>query len=146
MTGLRITTKKALNGTLTIILQGFIDAYTYDYLEQTLNRLIKNHRGKFMVDLSAVDYMSVRGAMFFNTLRLNRKNNGNIILVNPKPIVQELFNLLGLTKFSRITNRINHHQGLYHRPKPKKVINCLKPNEISQWRLLLNNLSITGGY
>lgn len=104
MGGLEIITKKEPNGIATVVAKGIIDAYSYAQLEQTFNRLIEERVYKFIVDLSEIDYMSSTGAgIFIGMLRLTQENNGNIILVNPKPMIKDLFDLLGLTNLITIT-------------------------------------------
>ena len=104
MTGLEIITNQASDGIVTISPRGLIDAYSYVELEQTFNRLMEKRVYNFIVDLSGVDYMSSTGAgVFIGLLRLTHEYKGNIVLVNPKPMVKDLFDLLGLTNLFIIT-------------------------------------------
>ncbi len=107
MSGLEITTQKQPDGIATILSKGIIDAYSYSELEQAFNRLMEEHIYKFIVDLSGVDYMSSTGAgVFIGMLRLSQEHNGNIVLVNPKPMIRDLFDLLGLTNLFVVTDNM----------------------------------------
>ena len=54
--------------------------------------------------MSQVNYMSGTGAGVFIGLRgLTHEHQGNIILINPTPVVKNLFDLLGLTDLIIIT-------------------------------------------
>ena len=110
---LQITTQRTEKDTVRILLDGFIDGYSCAKLEQTFDRLIKQGIYKFIVDLSKVDYLSSHGVhIFINVFQLTQEKKGNIILVNPKPNVREVFELLGLTQFFTITNSKETAQGL----------------------------------
>ncbi len=122
MQRLSITIHKDTNRVATIMVKGIIDAYSYTQLEQTFNRLVDERIYKFVVDLAGVDYMSGTGAsIFMKVLNLCQENDGNIVLVNPKPVVRDLFDLLGFTNILTVTGDIksalklfNHPQGQEH--------------------------------
>jgi len=103
---LQIATQKYKNDVVVISLDGFVDGYSYDKLEQTFDRLIKQGIYKFIVDLSRVDYLSSAGvSVFIDVFSITQEKNGYIELVNPKPNVKEVFELLGLTGILSITTR-----------------------------------------
>ena len=107
MPKLEITTEKNSNDIVTIAINGLIDAYSYGQLEAVFNQLLKEQIYKFIVDLSRVDYMSSAGAgVFISTLGIAQENGGNIIFVNPQPLVKDLFDLLGLNHLCPITEDI----------------------------------------
>ena len=92
---------------VVVSLDGFIDGYSCAKLKQTFDRLIKQRIYKFIVDLSQIDYLSSHGVhIFINVFWLTQEKKGNIILVNPKPNVREVFASLGLTQIFTITNEV----------------------------------------
>lgn len=64
---------------------------------------------KLIVDLSKVDYMSSVGAGIFIAVHcIAAENKGTIILVNPKPKVREIFEVLGMSKMLSFTDNISN--------------------------------------
>lgn len=97
MTDLEVTTQQEPDGVMTIALKGAIDAYSYNKLENALDNLIEQETYKLIVDLSQVDYMASHGVgLLIGMLGLVQKNSGNIVLLDPKPAVRDVLELLGL--------------------------------------------------
>jgi len=102
---LRINTRKLVNGITGIVIKGILSTYTYDELEQTINNLFREKQYKLVVDMSEVDYIGSAGArVFIRALEVVQENHGNIIIVNPKPAVKDVFDLLGFSHILTITN------------------------------------------
>lgn len=98
MPDFKITTQNLPDNVVTIAVKGFLDAYTYNQLEQSINQFFNKNIYKLMVDLSEVDYISSAGAgVLIGAVGLAQENNGNIILLSPNPNVKEVFDLLGLS-------------------------------------------------
>jgi len=105
---LAIKTERVLDGVTTVLLEGIIDAHTYEKLEETFNRLIEQENYKLIIDLSNVDYLSSAGAgVFISVYSIIQENNGDFVLVNPGPKVKEVFDLLGLTQLFTISRDLN---------------------------------------
>jgi anti-sigma B factor antagonist len=103
----QINTQKLSEGVTSISIKGFLDAYTYSEFEQTINNLFNQKQYKLVVDMSNVDYISSAGAgVFIGAIGLAQENNGNIIIIRPKPGVKEVFDLLGLSQIFTITNNL----------------------------------------
>lgn len=78
--------------------KGFIDTTTSQSLENTLSDLLQKHNYKIIIDLSDVDYISSAGwGIFVSEIKNIRKNKGDLKLVNMKPEVMEIFELLDFT-------------------------------------------------
>jgi anti-sigma B factor antagonist len=78
--------------------KGYIDTTTSAMLENTMSELIKNKFYKIVMDLSDVDYISSAGwGIFISEIKNIRKNKGDLKLVNMKPEVMEIFELLDFT-------------------------------------------------
>lgn len=109
MMDLKLVTQKVGQADVTtVLLNGIIDAYTYGEMAETFNRLIEQKNYKLIVDLSNVDYLTNAGAgVLISVYTIIQENNGNIVLVNPRPKVKEAFELLGLTKILPFTQDIN---------------------------------------
>jgi len=78
--------------------RGYIDTATSSTLEKTLEDVIKSRDFKIVIDLSEVDYISSAGwGIFISEIKNIRKNKGDLKLVNMKPEVMEIFELLDFT-------------------------------------------------
>jgi anti-anti-sigma factor len=122
MTDLEIITRKEQDGVTTIALKGIVDAYSYAKLEKILNNLIKQKAYKLIVDLSQVDYMVSHGiGILIGVLGVVQKNGGNIVLLNPKPAVMEILELLGLNHFFTIIFPENNPIGTLQYPGKVKM-------------------------
>jgi anti-sigma B factor antagonist len=78
--------------------KGYIDTTTSGMLENAMGELIKNKFYKIVMDLGEVDYISSAGwGIFISEIKNIRKNKGDLKLVNMKPEVMEIFELLDFT-------------------------------------------------
>ncbi|MHC4199524.1 MAG: STAS domain-containing protein [Planctomycetota bacterium] len=86
---------------------GFLDAHTFEQLEEFINNLFSQARFKLIVDLAGVGYISSAGAgVFIAALSESEENGGKIVLLNPTTTVMDVFDLLGLTQiFTVATDR-----------------------------------------
>lgn len=93
--------QRTLAGRDIVVLEpaGHLDAHTFEQFEEQIADLFASGRYKLIVDLSKVDYISSAGAgVFIGSLSEARENGGNIVLVNPTPNVEQVFDLLGLAQ------------------------------------------------
>jgi anti-sigma B factor antagonist len=90
-----------------IKVSGFLDAHTFEQLEEAINNQFSQARYRIIVDLTNVDYISSAGAgVFIAALSEAEENGGKIILLNPTKGVLDVFDLLGLTQiFDVVDNR-----------------------------------------
>jgi len=97
MEGLNVTT--ADKGDVKIIqCKGYIDTTTSSMLESALGEVIQGKAFKIVIDLGEVDYISSAGwGIFISEIKNIRKNKGDLKLVNMKPEVMEIFELLDFT-------------------------------------------------
>jgi anti-sigma B factor antagonist len=78
--------------------RGYIDTATSSQLENTLEDVIKSNNYKIIIDLSEVDYIASAGwGIFISEIKNIRKHKGDLKLVNMKPEVMEIFELLDFT-------------------------------------------------
>lgn len=80
-------------------IEGYLDAQTYEDLEEEINDLFDENHHRIVIDLSEVDYISSAGAgVFIGAIGTARDHSGDIILLNPTENVREVFELLGLSE------------------------------------------------
>jgi anti-sigma B factor antagonist len=98
MAGFSIETRQ-VEGAAIVEVSGFLDAHTFEEMENTINNLFNESMFKVIVDLKGVDYISSAGAgVFIGAIGTAQENQGNIILMQPTPNVKEVFDLLGLSQ------------------------------------------------
>ena len=92
-------------GVVVIRLTGYLDAHTFERLEETIADLFAQGRHKIVVDLARVEYISSAGAgVFIGALSEAHEHKGNIVLMNPTANVREVFDLLGLTQIFQVVD------------------------------------------
>ncbi|MBK9975515.1 MAG: STAS domain-containing protein [Planctomycetes bacterium] len=91
---------EALANNVTLIhVAGWLDAHTFEYMEQTINNLFDEGKVRLAVDLGSVEYISSAGAgVFIGTLSASHERGGDIVLMNPTEPVREVFDMLGLSQ------------------------------------------------
>lgn len=91
------------DGAVELTVHGFLDAHTFEQLEQAIAEVFSDDRYKVLVDLAGVSYISSAGAgVFIGALPESRENGGNIVLIDPTDNVMQVFELLGLSTIFRI--------------------------------------------
>src|ERR1051325_4124921 len=98
MSAFQIAKEKVSEETAMLTVRGFLDAHTFEELEKVINALFESGVYKLIVDISGLDYISSAGAgVFIGAIGTAQENDGNIILMRPRPNVKEGFDLLGLS-------------------------------------------------
>lgn len=91
------------SGVCILRLEGFLDAHTFEELDEQVGELFDAGTFKIVADLGGVEYISSAGAgVFIGSLAIAQEGGGDIIIINPLPNVQEVFDLLGLSQIFRI--------------------------------------------
>ncbi len=104
MTDFEINIHEAHGVTMVDVL-GFLDAHTFESMQDTLDRVFAANKYKIAINLEKVDYISSAGAgVFIGALGKAQEGNGDIVLMNPRPTVLEVFDLLGLTQIFTFVN------------------------------------------
>lgn len=92
-------------GVVAVRLSGYLDAHTFERLEETIAGLFSKGSYRLVVDLERVQYISSAGAgVFIGALSEAQEHKGNIVLMNPTANVREVFDLLGLTQIFRVVD------------------------------------------
>lgn len=100
-----VVTKDLSQDVVSIALRGFIDAYTYKELEQTISRLFNQKQYKIVIDMSRLDYISSVGVgILVGAVNTAKENKGNVVLMRPKPEIRQVLDLLGMTQVFTITD------------------------------------------
>jgi anti-sigma B factor antagonist len=96
------------HGNATVVhVAGYLDAHTFEQLEETISQLFGQNAYKIIVDLSKVEYISSAGAgVFIGALSEAQENGGNIVLLKPTDSVRDVFDLLGLTQIFRVEDEL----------------------------------------
>ncbi len=98
-------------GQSLVKLGGFLDAHTFEQLDESIQDIFDSGVSKIIVDLAGVEYISSAGAgVFIGSLALAQEKGGNIVLVNPTENVKEVFDLLGLSQIFTITASVAEAQ------------------------------------
>jgi anti-sigma B factor antagonist len=106
-----ITTDDLGDDVTMISVVGFLDANTFELMENTINDLFEDRKFKLLINLSKVDYISSAGAGgFIGAIGESQKADGDIILDSPTENVKEVYDLLGLTEIFRFAN--SNEEGL----------------------------------
>jgi len=88
-----------------ITVEGYLDAHTFEQLDNVMLDLFSRGRVRLVVDLEKVDYISSAGAgVFIGNIGKAQDKGGNIVLLKPSENVKEVFELLGLTQIFTLVN------------------------------------------
>ncbi len=103
-----IQSKMVGNDMCILSLSGFLDAHTFEQLDEAISGLFDDDVFKIIADLAGVEYISSAGAgVFIGCLTAAQESGGDIVLVNPTPNVREVFDLLGLSSIFAIVDTVD---------------------------------------
>jgi anti-sigma B factor antagonist len=106
---------ETIDGGIDIVkVSGFLDAHTFEQLEESINNLFSQGRYKVLIDLGSVGYISSAGAgVFIAALSESEENGGRIVLLNPTKGVLDVFDLLGLTQIFSVAGSPDEAVGMF---------------------------------
>ncbi len=108
MSEFKMESKDLGGGIVLIKVTGYIDAHTFEELENEIQGKFAAKQFKILVDLSNVPYISSAGAgVFIGAFPQAQENDGNIVLLNPSKNVLDVFELLGLTEIFTIAKNLD---------------------------------------
>ena len=114
MPDLDIQSKMTGDNICVIKLSGFLDAHTFEDLDEVMNDLFDQDIFKIVAILEGIEYISSAGAgVFIGALTTAQESGGNIILVNPQESVYEVFELLGLVEIFTIADDVKSAIGSF---------------------------------
>jgi anti-sigma B factor antagonist len=92
-------------GVAYIEAEGFLDAHTFEEMENLVSGVFRRNCFKLIVRLEKLDYISSAGAgVFVGAIGRARDNRGDIVFLRPSASVKEVFDLLGLTAIFRFAD------------------------------------------
>jgi anti-anti-sigma factor len=98
-TDLKVETKEVSPGIRQIDLAGLLDWANYRKVDDELKRLFNENIYRIIINLEEVKTISTSGfGCFIAALHTAQKNKGNLIFVRVPKDLQEVFDILGLTK------------------------------------------------
>ncbi len=99
MADLTIETEQLQNDVVRIELSGFLDAHTFEQLDERIEKLFEKDLYRLIVDMNDLQYISSAGAgVFIGAIGEAQDNSGDIVLLSPNESVSEVFDLLGLSQ------------------------------------------------
>lgn len=105
-------------GVTLIELKGFLDAHTFDKLDQIVSRLFSQGKTRLIFNLKEVGYIGSAGAgVFIGALGKAREGKGDIVFLTPSVPVQEVLDLLGLSQIFHIAPTLEQ-AGTFFGSKP----------------------------
>jgi anti-sigma B factor antagonist len=98
--------KQTRDGIDCIYLKGYLDAHTAPELENVINDSVSAGKNKIIVNFRDLDYISSAGlGVFMAFIEEVREKGGDIKLVEMKPRVFNVFDLLGFPVLFDITDK-----------------------------------------
>ncbi len=107
---------KDMGGSVVLIkVSGYIDAHTFEELENEIQSKFAAKQFRLLIDLSDVPYISSAGAgVFIGAFPQSQENDGNIVLLTPSKNVLDVFELLGLTEIFTIADNLAEAQAAFN--------------------------------
>jgi anti-anti-sigma factor len=98
-TDLKVETREAAPGIMQINLAGLLDWANYRKVDDELRQLFSRSSYRIIINLQQVKTISTSGfGCFIAALHTAQKNKGNLIFVRVPKDLQEVFDILGLSK------------------------------------------------
>lgn len=106
---LRIDATPLSSKATLVRLTGSLDAHTYESLEKALSGLYAKGNFGLIIDMTDLEYMASAGiGVLITALSRTRENRGDLLLMNPRPVVTGVFDLLGLgDMFQIVKDRVS---------------------------------------
>ena len=93
------------SGVSGLHIKGFLDAHSFEEFDAALNELFERSVYRVIVDLTDLEYVSSAGAgVLIAALSEAKEHRGEIVLLNARESVKEVFDLLGLTQLFKMTD------------------------------------------
>lgn len=105
MQNIKVETAEIAPGVHKVSLEGSLDWTNFARVEAALDDLFKKGIYKIVVNLRHTKYISSAGfGCFISSLDTAMKKNGDIIFAGTPPEIQDVFNILGLSKILRFAD------------------------------------------
>jgi anti-anti-sigma factor len=104
MDHIRIETAEAAPGIWELRIGGSLDWSNFAKVETAIEGIFKKEIYRLVVNLKGCTYISSAGfGCFISSLDTAMKNNGDLVFAATPPEIQDVFNILGLSKILRFT-------------------------------------------
>ena len=82
---------------------GSLDAHTAPQLDEVLSKLVQNKKFMLVINFGRLDYISSAGmGLFVGWIDNVRNNGGDILMIDLKPNVLKVFQILGFNRIFKI--------------------------------------------
>lgn len=113
---IRVESSELAPGIWQVKLDGSLDWSNFGMVEAAIESLFKKGIYKLVVNLKATKYISSAGfGCFIGSLDTAMKNNGDIIFAATPAEIQDVFNILGLSKILRFTDTAEEALALFRK-------------------------------
>jgi len=111
---LKLSQETLPQGVCYIEAKGFLDAHTFEEMEQLINSVFRQNCFRLIVKLEELQYISSAGAgVFVGAIGRAKENGGDIVFLKPSPPVKEVFDLLGLSAIFQFASSRDEAQGCF---------------------------------
>ncbi len=102
MDHIKVETREIEPGVWEIRIEGSLDWSNFAKVETAIEDIFKKGAYRLVVNLRETKYISSAGfGCFISSLDTAMKNNGDIVFAATPPEIQDVFNILGLSKILR---------------------------------------------
>jgi anti-anti-sigma factor len=103
-----------MEGCLVLILSGYIDTYNSTFFQKRIQRAIEAGFIRLIFNCNDLNYVSSTGIGSFTAfLKAVKPKGGDLILLEVKPKVYEVFQLLGFSQFFTIKDTLESSLGFF---------------------------------
>jgi anti-anti-sigma factor len=105
MEHIKVETGELSPGIWELRIEGSLDWSNFGKVESAIEEIFRRGVYKIVVNLREARYISSAGfGCFISSLDTAMKNNGDIIFAGTPPEIQDVFNILGLSKILRFAD------------------------------------------
>ena len=102
---IKVEAREIEAGIFELAIEGSLDWSNFARVETAIEEIFKKGVYKIVVNLRETKYISSAGfGCFISSLDTAMKNNGDIVFASTPPEIQDVFNILGLTKILRFAD------------------------------------------
>ena len=114
MQNIKVESSPLSEGIYQIRIEGSLDWSNFGRVESTIEEIFKKGIYKIVVNLQQAKYISSAGfGCFISSLDTAMKKGGDIIFAGTPPEIQDVFNILGLSKILRFADDEKAAMGLF---------------------------------
>jgi anti-sigma B factor antagonist len=116
---IKVGSEKVAGDIFELKIDGFLDFSSSEQVEQALEGIFSQGVYKIIVNLAQTKYISSAGfGCFISSIDTAMKHNGDIIFTGTPAEIKEIFDILGLSKILRFTDRRDEAVKLLAELKP----------------------------